>query len=263
MNAFARLVRWPRLGGLSHLVAWRNADVYFVSWKTDFLPPLIEPLLYLGALGFGVGAFITHVEGETYAEFLAPALITFTAMNATFFECSYGSFVRMYWQKTYDAIVSTPVSLEDVIVGELLWGATKAVVNGTIVLLVVAALGLAHSALVLFALPVLFLAGLSFGAIGILTTSQAKTFDAFNYPMYFYITPMFFLSGTFFPLDLLPRPAQLLAFTLPLTHSTFVARELIRGHLTLDVAWSVVWLAVVGTILSLLAVNAMRERLIK
>ncbi|HLE48211.1 MAG TPA: ABC transporter permease [Candidatus Thermoplasmatota archaeon] len=259
-----QLFRRPRFSGHSHLVAWRNADVYFLAWKTDFLPPLLEPILWLLAIGYGLGTFIEDVQGMPYAEFLAPALLTLTALNASFFECSYGSFVRMYWQKTYDAIIATPVGLDDVILGELLWAAIKSVINAAIVLGVITAFGLVHSWLILLALPVVFVAAFAFGAIGILTTSQAPNIDAFNYPMYLYVTPMWFLSGTFFPLtDALPPAFHFLAYTFPLTHATRIARGLNQGLITDDMLNSFLWLLVVGLVLTVLSINAMRQRLIK
>lgn len=263
MNHFTVLFRRPRFTGHSHLVARRNGDVYFLAWKSDFLPPLLEPIFFLVALGYGLGRFIPEVDGVAYSQFLAPALITLTAMNAAFFECSYGSFVRMYWQKTYDAIISTPVGLDDVILGELLWGATKAAINGGIVLLVITAFGLVRSPLALLVIPVVFILAFSIGSIGILTTSQAPNFDAFNYPLYLYVTPMYFLSGTYFPLNDLPPAMQFAANTLPLTHATRLSRALVLGNLDPTLWASLVWLVAVGFILALFSINAMRQRLIK
>jgi lipooligosaccharide transport system permease protein len=263
VNAFLSLLRPLRFTGHSHIVARRNADVYFLAWKSDFLPPLLEPILYLVALGFGLGQFVPDINGLSYPQFLAPALIAITAMNAAFFECSYGSFVRMYWQKTYDAIISTPVGLDDVILGELLWAAAKAAINGSIVLLVITAFGLVHSPMALLAIPVVMLLGITVGALGILTTSQAPNFDAFNFPLYLYITPMYFLSGTFFPLTNLPAALQFAANTLPLTHATRVIRSLVLDEADASLWGSVLWLAAVGAVLSFLAINAMRNRLIK
>ena len=263
MSMYLRLFARPHFTGHSHLVARRNSDVYFLAWKSDFLPPLLEPIIFLVALGYGLGQFIPEVEGHSYSQFLAPALITLTAMNAAFFECSYGSFVRMYWQKTYDAIISTPVGLDDVILGELLWGATKAAINGGIVLLVITTFGLVQSPLAILVLPVVFLLAFSIGAIGILTTSQAPNFDAFNYPLYLYITPMYFLSGTYFPLGELPPALQFAASTLPLMHATRLSRALVLDELDPSLWSSLLWLVAVGFVLSLFAINAMRQRLIK
>jgi lipooligosaccharide transport system permease protein len=263
MNIVSYLLQRPRFAGLAHLVARRNADVYFLAWKTDFFPPLLEPILFLGAIGYGIGAFVPEIGGLSYQEFLAPALIMLTTVNAAFFECSYGSFVRMYYQKTYDAIISTPVNLDDVILGELLWAAAKSAINATIVLLVITAFGLVQWPHVLLVYPAVLLSGFIFGAIGILTTSQAPNFDAFNYPMYLYVVPMQFLSGTFFPLEQMPAGLRLAAYTFPLTHATAIARSAAQGRFTTDLVYSHLWLLFVAFVLCLMAINAMRRRLIR
>ena len=110
------------LSRLAWAVWRRNLDVYLKSWRVNLLTPAFEPVLYLLALGFGVGSYISEIDGVPYVRFIAPALVAISVMNASFFECTYGSYVRMYYQKTFDAIVATPVSIEEVIPGEILWG---------------------------------------------------------------------------------------------------------------------------------------------
>ena len=119
----------------------RNVDVFLKTIKVNFLPSLLEPILYLVAFGFGLGGFIPDIQGQPYINFIAPALVAIAIMNGSFFECTFASFVRMYFQKTFDAIVATPVSVEEVVAGELLWGATRATINATIVLAVIALAG--------------------------------------------------------------------------------------------------------------------------
>lgn len=264
MNLLSLLDR-PRPGRLVSKVVHRNADVFLVGWRSDFLPPLLEPLLYLAAIGFGLGLFIDNIEGVPYVDWFAPALVAMMAMNTSFFECAYGSYVRMVIQKTYDAMVATPVSLDDVVAGELVWGAVKSVINALIVLLVLLVLGLAESPLILFSLPVVFIAAFSFASVGVLTSSLARGFDAFNYPMYLYITPMFFLSGTFIPLSLFDggQAFQFIAYTLPLTHAVLITRSLSLGHFGSTEAASLAWLLFVGFVLSVISINAMRRRLVK
>jgi len=259
-----RLLAWPRAGRRSLKVAQRNMDVFLLSWATDFLPPLLEPALYLGVLGFGLGLYIQQVEGLPYAVWFGPALLASTGMFASFFECAFGSFVRMYYQKTYDAITATPVSLDDVIVGELLWGAGKAFVNAIVVLLVLTAFQVPRSPLIALAPFVVFLAAFSFAAIGILTTSLAPNFDAFNFPLYLYVTPMFFLSGTFVPLSTLDRfpILRFVSETLPLTHAVAVCRSLSLGVLGPTELLRIAWLIAVGLVLGIMSVNSMRRRLI-
>ncbi len=135
----------PKLTFRVWMVWRRNFDVFTKTIAVNFLPSLLEPILYLLAFGFGLGGFIPSIRGQSYIAFIAPALVAISVMNGSFFECTFASFVRMYFQKTFDAIVATPVSVEEVVAGELLWGATRATINTTIVLAVVAAFGLISS----------------------------------------------------------------------------------------------------------------------
>src|SRR5512136_1893621 len=139
----------PKLTGSTWKVWLRNKDVFMKTYMVNFLPNFLQPLLYLFSLGFGVGNFINQIEGISYARFIAPALIAIAIMNSSFFECTFASFVRMYFQKTFDAIIATPVSVEEVIAGEIIWGATRATINASVVLGVVvvamAAFGFAFS----------------------------------------------------------------------------------------------------------------------
>ncbi|MGD0979707.1 MAG: ABC transporter permease [Candidatus Bathyarchaeia archaeon] len=243
----------------------RNFDVFMKTFKTNFFPPLLEPIFYLAAMGTGLGALITQsIEGQSYIQFLAPALVSITIMYSSFFECTYGSFVRMYYQRTFDAIIATPISIEEVIAGEILWGATRSLVGGAIVLGVVAAFGLISSPLFLLVLPVAFFAGLMFSAIGLCFTALAPNIDFFNYPQYLFITPMFLLSSTFFPLTLLPRPLQIFAqAVLPLTHTVNLTRWSIFGSGELSFIPSLVWIAAVTPVFFVLAINLMKRRLIR
>lgn len=242
----------------------RNFDVFMKTYRVNFFPPLLEPIFYLFALGFGLGAIVTSVDGIRYIQFIAPALVAISMMYGSFFECTYGSFVRMYYQKTFDAIIATPVSVEEVIAGELLWGATRAAINSTIVLAVVAAFGLISSPLCLIVPLVAFFAGLTFSAIGMAFTAIAPNIDFFNYPGFLFITPMFLLSGTFFPFSILPSAVQIVALIfLPLTHSVAITRGLMLGALSSSMLLDVAWLAVVTLIFFVLSVNLMKKRLIK
>src|SRR5512135_1127351 len=155
----------------------RNLDVFRKTIYVNFFPSIFEPILYLFAFGFGLGGFIQNIEGVTsYVQFLAPALVAIAVMTGSFFECTYSSFVRMYYQKTFDAIIATPVSVEEVIAGELLWGATRGAINGTIVLAVVAAYDAAFNKGLIsspwaFLVPLLaFVGSLLFASLGMCFT---------------------------------------------------------------------------------------------
>jgi lipooligosaccharide transport system permease protein len=171
----------------------------------------------------------------------------------------------MYFQKTFDAIIATPVSVEEVIAGELLWGATRATINSTIVLAVVAAFGLIKNPLFPLVIPLFFLGGLMFASIAMCFTAIAPNIDFFNYPSFLLITPMFLLSGTFFSLSQLPELAQFAALAfLPLTHVVNIMRSLINGVTD----WNLLligfaWISIATLVFFILSINLMKKRLIK
>jgi len=234
------------------------------TWKVNFFPPLLEPIFFLVAMGYGLGGFVQPIQGLSYIQFIAPALISISIMYSSFFECTYGSFVRMYYQKTFDAIIATPISIEEVIAGELLWGATRSLISSIIVLGVVGAFGLISSPLFILILLVAFLGGLMFSTIAMVFTSLAPSIDFFNYPAFLFITPMFLLSGTFFPLTSLPPSMQVFAKTfLPLTHVVNLTRGLIIGNLETSLIISLIWIAAVTPVFFVLSINLMKRRLIK
>ena len=248
----------------------RNFDVFTKTIAVNFIPSLLEPILYLLAFGFGLGGFIPSIRGQPYINFIAPALVAISVMNGSFFECTFASFVRMYFQKTFDAIVATPVSVEEVVAGELLWGATRATINTTIVLAVVSAFGLISTPLFLLVIPFAFFGGLMFASIAMCFTSVAPNIDFFNFPSFLFLTPMFFLCGTFFPLTSLPIAAQGVAMSvLPLTHVVNIARGLISGHLepilglgpAMLILVSLAWIILVTVFFFILSINLMKKRL--
>ncbi len=266
----------PRLSYRVWKVWHRNVDVFLKTIKVNFLPSLLEPILYLFAFGFGLGGFIPDINGQPYINFMAPALVAIAIMNGSFFECTFASFVRMYFQKTFDAIVATPVSVEEVVAGELLWGATRATINATIVLVVIAIAGfftsipLVTTPLFLLVPLIAFFCGLLFSSIAMCFTAAAPNIDFFNYPSFLFLTPMFFLCGTFFPLTSLPVVAQGLATAvLPLTQVV----NLTRGAVTASVEpilglstaalilYSLVWIVLVTIFFFVLSINLMKKRL--
>ena len=184
----------------------------------NFFPPLVEALLYLFAIGMGIGSYVKEIEGIPYVTFIAPAILAIAVMNSAFFECTYGSYVRMYYQKSFDAMIATPLSIEDVIAGELLWGATRSVIYVVIMLPVLAAFGVISLPLALLAIPLAFLGGLMFAGIAMCFTAITPGIDTLNYPSFLFITPMTLFSGTFFPLTLLPVALQYFALALLAAH---------------------------------------------
>jgi lipooligosaccharide transport system permease protein len=248
----------------------RNAEVFTKTIFVNFMPSLLEPILYLAAFGLGLGAYFgTGTFAGGYIQFIAPGLVAIAVMYGSFFECTYASFVRMYFQKTFDAIIATPVSVDEVIAGELLWGATRATINSTIVLCVVSAFGLVSSPLVVLVPVVSFFGGLLFASLAMCFTALAPNIDFFNFPAFLFITPMFLLSGIFFPI---PDPIQGAALgVLPLTHIVNLTRGLVTGDfaplagLTSQgvIVLAVAWIAVAAFVFFVLSIYLMKRRLIK
>ncbi|MDP2727901.1 MAG: ABC transporter permease [Dehalococcoidia bacterium] len=249
--------------GFSAWRVWqRNWDVFMRLWRVELWPGFLEPVIILLAMGFGLGAFVQPIEGQSYLQFIAPGLVASSAMFSAAFECTYGSFVRMDFQKTYEAILATPLMVEDVITGEILWGATRSLFSGGVVLIVITAFGLVHSPAVLLILPLLFLEGLVFSSISLSFTGLAPTIYTFNYYFTLFITPLFFFSGIFFPLEQLPSIFQTLSWFAPLTHVVNLYRPLVSGHISLGLALDFAWLVVAAGIFLAFSQFVMRRRLI-
>lgn len=254
--------------GARSLHVWRrDFDVYMKTWKVNFFPPLLEPVIYLVAFGSGLGTLVKAVEyagrSVSYAAFVAPGVLAITILFQGFFECAYGSYIRMYYQKTYDAIISTPVSLEEVVAGEVLWGATKSVIGAILVGLVVVAFGYAPPYTPLAVIPIAALSGLLFASMSMCFTGIVPNIDAFNYPVFLLITPMFVFSGTFFPLSTLPAWARAVADLLPLTHVANLCRALTLEAWEPRLLVDLVWLAGLSAVLFPLSVALLRRRLIQ
>jgi len=257
------LLSFPHLTSRVWTVWSRNRDVFLKTFRVNFLPPLVEPILYLLALGFGLGTYIETVDGMPYAEFLAPALVAISIMYSGFFETTYGSYVRMYYQKSFDAIIATPISIEEVIAGEILWGATRSLINATIMLPVLLVFGVVDLPSSLLIVPFSFFGGFLFATIGMCFTAITPHIDTLNLPTFLFITPMFLFSGTFFPLSLLPQALQYIALAvLPLAHVVIVSRALATGQFSLLAGGSFLWICFWSLVLFVLAINLMRRRLI-
>lgn len=250
------------------LRVWRrNLITYRKIWKVNFLTPLLEPLLFITAFGLGFSGMIDGVSygGSTlrYTDYIAPALIASAVMNNAFFETTYASFVRMYYQKTFDGILATPISTEEVIIAEIVWAATKATAAATIMLLVLGAFGFVALPQGLFILPFAFAGGLAFGAAGMFFTGIVPTIDMFNLPIFLFISPMFLFSGTFFPISNLPAWAQPFALAFPLHHLVELFRRFCAGSHETATWISLLYLPLFLLIFGLLALWVMKRRLIR
>ncbi len=250
-----------RFNRFARKVWYRDCLVWSRYWWTSLIGSTAEPVLYFLAIGYGLGSFIESIDGMPYLQFLAPALICSTLMHSASFETTYSSFTRMERQKTFHSIAATPVSLAEVVSGEILWGATKCLLPAGIMFLAVAILGLIESWQALWLIPVLGVEAILFSSLGLLMTSYAKDYDFFTYYFTLFLEPMFLFSGTFFPLSRLPEWVQAVAHLLPLTPPVTTARALFRGSVA-EIPWlSLAWLLLLAVFISSWAVRRMVKRL--
>ena len=200
------------------------------------LSNLADPLIMLFGLGYGLGALLPSVEGMSYIAFFAAGQLCAATMFTASFESMFSGFSRMYGQKTWDAILYAPLVIDDVVLGEIVWAASKAWLTGSTILGVAVVFGLANSFWVLLALPAAFLVGLAFSAVGLIMTVLARGWDFFSFYMTLVMTPMMMISGVFFPAEQLPAPLLAVAKALPLYHGVQIVRPLIAGGAPQDLA---------------------------
>jgi lipooligosaccharide transport system permease protein len=239
------------------LRVWRrDMESWRKYYKASLVGALGEPILSLLAIGYGLGRFVDiDGSGLGYAHFLAPGILASAAMNAASFEATFGSFTRMTEQKTYDAILATPIGIREIVAGDALWAASKATLSGTAVLLVATGAGLVASRWAVVLPLVALLIGLVFATMGLVVSSRARAYDFFTYYFTLVISVMYFFSGIFFPLASLPRWAQAVAWCLPLTHAVALSRACVAGTVGVD---AIVHLGVLLVVLALSYAAAVR-----
>ena len=244
------------------LCVWRRD---LESWKrfapSFFIAALSEPIFYLLGIGYGLGRFVTAFDGVPYAVFLAPGIIAFAAMNSATFETTIGAYTRMVEQRTYAAILATPCSVADIVAGDVLWAASKSVLAAWLVLVLCVIFHLVRGVLALLVLPFAFLVGLMFGALGMVVTARAPSYDFFNYYFSLVFSVMFLFSGVFFPLESLPAWGQWLAWVMPLTHAVRVCRALTTPTSGDPLAGSLLWIVTATALAFVAAERLVRRRI--
>jgi lipooligosaccharide transport system permease protein len=228
----------------------RHAKVYQKTWLVNSLPPLSEPLIYLVAFGYGLTPLVGDVpyNNQTipYLKFLAPGMIAVGMLFQSFFEASFGSFIRLSFQKTWQALLTAPLSFTEVFLGDWLWAATKGTMAGTLTGIVAVIWGLYSVSNLLISFPLIVLGSLIFAAIGLFVAGTVRTIDQINVPVFLFIVPMFTLCGTYFPRTTLPSVLSTAANFLPLASIV----DLLRWPLGLpkfwflELLWLLLWLSV-------------------
>ena len=254
---------YPPLSSRLLSVWYRHYRVYVKSLVSNGLPPFLEPLIFLAGIGLGMGRYVTSMENLPYITFLATGLPITAAMFTAAFECTFGTFVRLEFEKIYDGMLAAPVTATDLLVGEVLWAGSKSLFFSVAVTLVESAFGIVPFPLTLLVGFIGLLTGIMFACIALFVTSLVSSINHFNFFFTGFLSPMFFFSGVVFPLSNLPPVLRPVAEFFPLTHSVRAAREIATGHLT---PWFLLDLACIGAfvlVAGFFGIRRLRRRLIQ
>ncbi|MFC2048672.1 ABC transporter permease [Elusimicrobiota bacterium] len=207
-----------------YCVWYRHMRVYSKNLITNGFPPFVEPLIFLFAIGLGFGKFVGEIEGVPYITFLATGLLVTTAMFTAAFECSYGTYIRLIYDKAYDGMLSSPLTAKDLLLGEILWAGTKGLFFSEAVLIMMSVLKVVDYKVCFFAPAIGFITGVMFATLSLLITSFIKDINQFNFYFSGLMSPMFFFSGVIFSLKEMPSYIKTISYFLPLTHSVNLVR---------------------------------------
>jgi lipooligosaccharide transport system permease protein len=244
-------------------VWYRHTRVYTKNLLSNGLPPFLEPLLFLLGVGLGLGRYIDQqMQGMDYIEFLGTGLLVTASMYTAAFECTFGTFIRLEFDKTYDGMLAAPITVNNLIVGEILWAGTKGLFFSFAVVCILTLFGIIRLPQGLLAPLVGFLTGLMFASLSLLVTSFVKSLNHFNFYHTGFLSPMFFFSGIVFPTSSLPAPLRVFAEVVPLTHSVRLARAICTGDYRIGLLGDMVYVVAFVALFGTLAVKRLRTRLV-
>lgn len=212
---------------LAFHITQRNWMVYKKDLIANISPTVADPTFIMISLGLGLGTYLTNIEGMSYMQYLAPGLTVATSLFTSFFESSYGFFVRMTYENVFKAMLTTPIGVREVVVGEMLWVGLKGAVMAVCVAIVLTLFGLMNNP---FLIPLVALVGffvaLPCGAMGLLATALVNNINQFQTVYSFLIAPLYFLSGIFFPISQMAAPVRIFAEFFPLIHGVRLAQSI-------------------------------------
>jgi len=243
-------------------VWYRHMRVYTKNIIANGLPPFLEPLIFLVAIGLGLGKYITEMKGIPYLPFLATGILITTAMFTAAFECSYGTYIRLEFDKAYDGMISAPITVNNLFIGEILWAGTKGFFFSLAVLCIVSAFGILKLSTSFLAPLVGFITGTMFAALSLLVTSFVRDLNQFNFYFTGFISPMFFFSGVVFSLDTLPQFMQYIAEVFPLTHSVRIVRAICFKEFDMIHLFDFAYIIVITVLIGFIAIRRLRKRLV-
>ena len=262
---------YPPLRHRLFCVWYRHMRVYAQHLISNGFPPFFEPLIFLAGVGLGLGKQIGEIEGQPYVQFLAIGLLITSSMWTSFFECTFGTFIRMEFQKVYDGMLAAPITANNLIVGEMIWAASKGFFFSFGVLCMLTLVSLVWpKAMPMLPMPyalaaplVGFVNALMFAAMALLITSFVKTINHFNFFMTGIISPMFFFAGVVFPVSNLPKIIRPIAEVVPLTHSVRIMRSICGREFSPILLWDAAFIIVFTLIVGWFAIRRLNHRLIR
>jgi lipooligosaccharide transport system permease protein len=241
----------------------RNVFAYRHAWIAIF-SGFFEPVFYLGAVGFGVGQFIDSIPYRgadiSYASFMAPGMLAASILNGALFDGFFGPFFKLNWMKTYDGILTTPINVADIAVGEIMWAVIRGTVYAVGFLAVMIVLGLVHSAWAVLALPAVMLSGAALASGAMVLTAITKQISSLEKVMTLVVFPLFLFSGTFYPIELYPDWLRPIVQMTPLFHSASLLRGLTTGIVDAGLLWHVLYLVIMFAVCSAVTIHLMRRR---
>lgn len=241
----------------------RHLEVYLRLWKMELAAPLIEPIFMVFAFGWGIGSLIaSRVAGVPYLTFVGAGVLGFAVISRAMFETAYGSYFRMVYQATFDAILATPVEPESLAFAEITWAASKSLIDALIILLVLFVFGATHSPLAVFVLFPLLIGSFFMGSLSLGITAHIHDIDSYNLYMALFFT-LIFLCGAWFPVDVLPPALRLIAWAIPITSAIDLTRALLIGNFELKQIWEMLYLCLAAFICAEWAMRSLRQRMFK
>ncbi len=256
-------LQYPPLHIRLYSVWFRHVRVYAQNLISNGLPPFLEPLIFLAGIGMGLGGYINDkMGGVSYIEYLGTGLLVTAAMFTSAFECSYGTFIRLDFEKVYDGMLAAPMTANNLLVGEMLWAGTKGFFFTSAVLCVLSIFQIIALPYALLTPFVGFFTGLMFASLSLFITSFVKSINHFNFYFTGFISPMFFFSGVVFPLENLPSNIRPVAELVPLTHSVRIVRSICTNDykpiLLFDMSYIILFIVVFGYF----AIKRLKKRLV-
>lgn len=240
----------------------RNFLVYRRLWKTELIAPIIEPIFTFFAFGFGVGSLVeAEVQGMSYLSFIGAGVLAFTVLMRTIFEMTYGAYFRMVYQSTFDAILATPINAESLAAGEILWSVSKGIIDCLFILPLVIIFGSATSVFTPLAILPLTVGCILLGSFALGLTARVFDIGKFNVFFAFFFSTIF-LCGAWFPIELLPKWLQIVAYILPTTAVIDLTRACLNGNFAFRHIYETVYLVTASLFFIEWSLISIRKRMV-